>query len=355
MDEDQGASGAFVFNGNWREFAPIALTNLLLMIVTLGIYRFWAKARERRYLWSRTDFIGDPLEWTGTGKELFVGFLFAILLIGPPVLVLQFGLQALIVRGHPGAAFLIGMGAYVVLLYLIGVARFRGLRYRLSRTYWHGIRGGSDVQGWRYGISYFWKTVVGSLAAGLLIPWSMISLWNERWGSMSFGPHRFESYASQGPIFGRFMLFYLLPVVGCVGVVGTAAMSMGGAAPADPAKVGIMLVAGVVAAYLAIGVIALAFYAAFFREGVGHLLLGKLRFHFDARTIDWFKLILGHAGLVIVTLGIGLVFISYRNWAFFIRHMAASGEVTLAEMTQSPTAAPRQGEGLLDAFDVGAF
>ena len=32
---DQGS--AFGFEGSWREFAPIAFTNLLLTIVTLGI------------------------------------------------------------------------------------------------------------------------------------------------------------------------------------------------------------------------------------------------------------------------------------------------------------------------------
>jgi len=61
---------AIRFTGTWQESLPIALTNLLLTVVTLGIYRFWAKARERRYLWSRTEFIDDRLEWTGTGKEM---------------------------------------------------------------------------------------------------------------------------------------------------------------------------------------------------------------------------------------------------------------------------------------------
>lgn len=36
---------AIRFTGNWREYLPIAATNVLLIIVTLGIYRFWAKAR----------------------------------------------------------------------------------------------------------------------------------------------------------------------------------------------------------------------------------------------------------------------------------------------------------------------
>ena len=42
---------AFMFHGTWRDFAPIAFTNLLLTIVTLGIYRFWATTRERQYSW----------------------------------------------------------------------------------------------------------------------------------------------------------------------------------------------------------------------------------------------------------------------------------------------------------------
>ena len=70
---------AIHFYGDWREYLPIAFTNFLLTVVTLGIYRFWATARERRYLWSRTTVIDDPLEWTGTGKEMFVGFVIAVL------------------------------------------------------------------------------------------------------------------------------------------------------------------------------------------------------------------------------------------------------------------------------------
>lgn len=74
---------AIRFTGNWREYLPIAATNVLLIVVTLGVYRFWAKARERRYLWSRTEVIDDALEWTGTGKEMFFGFLMAALILLP--------------------------------------------------------------------------------------------------------------------------------------------------------------------------------------------------------------------------------------------------------------------------------
>ena len=64
-----GESRGIEFTGNWRDYLPIAITNALLIICTLGFYRFWASARQRRYLWSRTRFIDDSLNGQGPGKR----------------------------------------------------------------------------------------------------------------------------------------------------------------------------------------------------------------------------------------------------------------------------------------------
>ena len=79
-----------------------------------------------------------------------------------------------------------------------------------------------------------------------------------------------------------------------------------------------------------------------------------LEFSFNASTRDWLMLFLGDIALVVLTLGIGSIFLSYRHWKFFITHMEASGEILLDELTQSETRMASQGEGLLDAFDIGA-
>lgn len=349
---------AFGFQGNWKEFAPIALTNLLLTIVTLGIYRFWAKTRERQYLWSRTRFIDDTLEWTGTGKELFIGFLMAAVLILIPLFILNFGIQGLVLRGYVLLVSILVPALYIFLLFIFGLARFRALRYRLSRTYWHGIRGGSADPGWGYGWSAVWKPMIGFLAAGLMIPWSMTELWNERWRAMSFGPHHFRSDVRPGPLMGRYLLFYLLPIAGCVAAVGAIgfAVSRGAATPGpNPAGAAAGIIIGALAVYVILGVIALAFYAKYFREAVGHLSLTSIDFEFKASTWDWFKLITGNILLVIGTLGIGYAFLGYRNWKFLITHLEAGGEIDFALLTQSSTPELKQGEGLLDAFDVGAI
>ena len=90
------------------------------------------------------------------------------------VLVLFFGpyffvslvLNRLVFDNQPGLAGALLLGVFVLTFYLGGVALFRALRYRMGRTYWHGIRGGSDDRGWSYGWSYVKKMV----AAMALIP-----------------------------------------------------------------------------------------------------------------------------------------------------------------------------------------
>lgn len=348
-------ASAFAFEGDWKEFAPIAFTNLLLSIVTLGIYRFWAVTRERQYLWSRSRFIDEPLEWTGTGMELFIGFLMAILLLGLPYLVVTLISQGAVLRGQEEVAAIIALVSGLVLFYFVGVARFRALRYRLSRSQWYGIRGGSDDPGFGYGFSYIWKSIVGALAAGLMIPWAMCSLWDERWHKMSFGPHRFISNTEAGPLMKRFLLFYLLPILLAVvgAVVGGQSLAGGGSSAAFGAMIILLLVAGV--AYLVLPVVWLLYYAKFYRNAVGGLSLDSLTFGFRARSADWLLLFLGDIAIVVGTLGIGSIFLGYRHWKFFVTHMEAYGEIDLDRLTQSATARASQGEGLLDALDVGAF
>jgi uncharacterized membrane protein YjgN (DUF898 family) len=344
------ADSAFRFTGSWREFAPIAFTNLLLTIATLGIYRFWATTRERRYLWSRTEFIDDSLEWTGTGAEMFKGFLIVMALLLPGILFLQFGFQAMVLRGQAVAAGVIAAALYGGFFYLIGVARYRALRYRLTRTYWHGIRGGGEPGGWGYGWSYIWKSLVGALAAGLLVPWSMTQLWNERWSRMSFGPHRFEANADTDGLMSRWIPVLVVPFL--AGLIAIAAASQAGDNPATVALIGFLTIFGTYALWAIVG---LGYYAAYLRKVIGTLEMGGLTFHFTARSMDWLKLFLGHVGIVVVTLGIGFVFLSYRNWSFFIRHLEATGNVELDSLIQSEAERATDAEGLASAFDIGAI
>jgi uncharacterized membrane protein YjgN (DUF898 family) len=349
---------AFEFHGSWQEYAPIAFTNLLLTIVTLGIYRFWATARTRRYLWSRTRFIDDRFEWAGTGMELFKGAVMVFFVIGLPLIAFNFLIQRLVLNGNGVIAGALGLGFFLLVYWLVGVARFRALRYRLARTYWRGIRGGSENPGMAYGVSYMWKNFVGTFALGLLIPWSMVSLWNERWKAMSFGPYKFDAEGRVEGLMGRFLLCYAAPFLAMIAafvVVVPIAMASGGQTTPGSAGSVLAAIGFVFGVYFIFGLVILAFYAKFFRQMVEATSLHTLNFGFTASTKDWLKLFLGDAALILFTLGIGVIFLSYRHWAFGVRHLHAFGYVEVDHLTQSATPELREGEGLLDAFDMGAI
>lgn len=357
--DDESRGWAMEFTGTWQEFLPIALTNLLLTIVTLGIYRFWAKARERQYFWSRTRFIDDHFEWTGTGKEMFLGFLIVFLALIPVVGLIW--LAAFLFTGNAFAQLLGGLllvTVYGGLFYMTGVASLRALRYRLSRTYWHGIRGGSADGGWGYGLEYTWRNLVTFIALFLPFPWAQTRLWNARFNKMSFGQLRFHADATAEGLMGRWLIVYGV-FGGTLALLFLVTSSLAGGTPEEfEAAAGssmMMLLFVFIAFYIVLPLAALAYFAAYYRRAAGATSLGDLRFRFTARTADWLLLFLGHAGLVIGTLGIGLLFISYRNYSFAVRHLHVEGDVDVAALAQSATRAPTDAEGLADAFDIGAI
>jgi uncharacterized membrane protein YjgN (DUF898 family) len=346
------------FTGTWREYLPIAATNVLLTIVTLGVYRFWATARQRRYLWSRTEVIGDRLEWSGTGKEMFIGFLIVMAVLIPFFLFIQFLFPAMVARGKEGAAAGIFTLFYIALIYLGGFARFRALRYRLSRTWWRGIRGGSNDPGWNYGGEYLGRVALSAMTFFVLWPWAATRLWSSRWNQMSFGDLTFHSQLDADGLKRRWAAVYLVPIAMFM-VIGLIAFAAIGGAQREAAdsQVGIFGMIGLLflLIYLIIPLMTLHWYAKFYRKAAEALSLGNLEFGFDARTRDWLKLFLGNIALAVVTLGFGLAYWGYRNWAFMVRHMQLYGEINVSQLSQSTTHAPAEAEGFADAFDIGAI
>ena len=346
------------FTGSWREYLPIAATNVLLIIVTLGIYRFWAAARQRRYLWSRTEVIGDRLEWSGTGKEMFIGFLVVSAFLLPFFLFFQFLFPAMVARGKEAAAGGILLLFQLALLYLSGVARFRALRYRLSRTWWRGIRGGSNEPGWGYGGEYLWRIGVASITAYIAWPWMATALFRDRWKEMSFGSLQFRSDLQMEGLGRRWAAVYLVPIAALIvgGIlIGLATAGVvaagGGNSPTFFMIIGFLFLS----IYLVIPLMTLHWYAKYYRLAAETLSLGDLEFGFDATTGQWLKLLLGNLLLAVVTLGLGLSFWGYRNWAFMVRHMHLYGEINVTDLAQSTTHAPGEAEGFADAFDLGAI
>ena len=93
--------------------------------MTLGIYRFWATTRERRYLWSRSRFVDERLEWAGTGMELFIGFLLVLALFALPFFAI--GLLGVLIRRNVLVIFMcLELMLVASTIALVAFSRFNG-------------------------------------------------------------------------------------------------------------------------------------------------------------------------------------------------------------------------------------
>jgi uncharacterized membrane protein YjgN (DUF898 family) len=165
------------FRGLAGDFFLLQLGNLGLSIITLGIYRFWGKTRYRRFLWNQTLLDGDPLEYRGTGLELFIGAILVILLVTIPFGVISLVAGAIFSNAAVGIG--IAQGLLILLIYyLVSVGQYRSWRYLFSRTSWRGIRSGMTEQGFAFGWYGFGLALAQIFSLGLATPWVSVKRWN---------------------------------------------------------------------------------------------------------------------------------------------------------------------------------
>ncbi|MEL7152832.1 MAG: DUF898 family protein, partial [Pseudomonadota bacterium] len=73
-------SGAvpFQFKGNAKEWFGIWIVNLLLTLVTIGIYSAWAKVRTQKYFYNHTYVQDRNFDYHATGGQILIGRLIVI-------------------------------------------------------------------------------------------------------------------------------------------------------------------------------------------------------------------------------------------------------------------------------------
>jgi uncharacterized membrane protein YjgN (DUF898 family) len=351
----------------------MVFANFLLTVLTLTFYRFWAKTRVRRHLWSCVEINGEPLEYTGRGIELFKGALFVLATIGLPVIALIAGLSLLL--GYDNT-MVTGLQTLLIpaAFFLWGAAHYRARRYRLSRTLWRGIRaslGGSSIN---YTLAYCGSTLARFLTLGWATPVLNFALQQQMTNAASFGnlPFRFKGRAR--PLYGAYAISWVLFIVGaavlfwCVTLVLDIALATqlgqllnylffglrSGSVEQKLPMIILSLVAVPGIFFFTIYPAIWSFYTA--RElavFASYTSLGNAQFKFDASAASIIALGLGNFLIWALTLGIGKPFIQQRMLRFLCAKLTVLGTLDIEAIKQSRAPIPSKGEGLADIFKIG--
>lgn len=71
----------FQFTGSGKEYFSIWIVNLLLSVLTLGIYSAWAKVRREQYFHRNTLLDDQPFDYTGNPRSILIGRILALAII----------------------------------------------------------------------------------------------------------------------------------------------------------------------------------------------------------------------------------------------------------------------------------
>lgn len=203
------ANSGISYEGRAGRLFGLGLKVAALTLLTLGFYRFWGKTEIRRYLWSRVRLDADRFEYTGTGKELFLGFLIVLAVLIPLGIVFQ-TLAVFSVAWSPAAQAWVSSLQTVVFLYLIGYAIYRARRYRLSRTLLRGIRFGQAGSAVRYGLMFLGYMLLAVVTLGIAKPVGDVALYRFQTNNTQFGDHGFEFDGKARDMMGRWLLCWVL-------------------------------------------------------------------------------------------------------------------------------------------------
>lgn len=205
VDDMHTASAGMTFTGRRRDLFGLLFRGYLLMLPTIGIYRFWQTTWKRRFYWQNTEIDGDPLEYDGHAVQLLIGFLFALAFFLPiyaGFFFLSTQSSSVTLLGY----LLVG----TVLWFLSGYAIYRARDFRLSRTLWRGIRFDQKGNAWAYALRRFLWSLLMTITAGLVYPFMAGSLWKYRYSHSWYGDRRFGFAGTWRLIAGAYYGAYLI-------------------------------------------------------------------------------------------------------------------------------------------------
>lgn len=158
------------------------------------IYYPWAKAKQLQFVYSATSLNGDYFSFHGTGKEMFKGFIKAILTFGT-----LYGLLFLFLK--------LQMPIIGVILFYLGflaifpIAIHGSYRYRMSRTSWRGIRFGYIGNRMEF-VKLFFKWIgLTIITLGIYGPWMAMNMRNYLLANVRFGDAEFDYDGDGGDYF----------------------------------------------------------------------------------------------------------------------------------------------------------
>ena len=318
------------FTGSGKEYFPIWIVNILLTIVTIGIYSAWAKVRRKRYFYGNTVLAGHSFEYHAKGTQIFLGRLIAIGLI-------------IVVNIASALNPIFGLIGTLIFLVLLPMFVVRSLRFNARVTSYRNVR--FDFVGKTGGafVAVLLGSLVAILSLGLLAPFASRWLYRYVFNNLRYGDRPFATDPGIGKLYKSLILPALMMVVGLVLVSITAAAAIALTSQGFPMDDDARAYAAVAAIYIGMFgfFIILAIAGIFYRIAVRNVvwnattLDGRHRLMSDMGRFRYFWIVISNLVVTVFTFGLMRPWAAVREARYIAEHSGIAFEGDLGEVFSS--------------------
>lgn len=330
----------FTFTGTAGAYFGIWIVNLLLSIVTLGIYTAWAKVRRMRYFYGNTWLDAHNFEYHARPSQILIGRLIVVAaLIVYNVLINVSPVFLVLIVPYLGAfPWLINKS----FAFNARMTSYRNVRFVFGGTYWGAFR------------SFILWPLAASLTAGVLLPFASRSAQNYIGNNLRFGTAAFKTKAPLRSLYGLWgvcMVLVLALLLFAAGSIFTLVSQIEGDLDPEHSPFAIAAILPILVAYIGM----LLLYI-FYRAGVRNIaynattLDGRHQLESRVGRIRYVWILVSNLFAALFTLGLMIPWGAIRTWRYLAAKTALIAVGPLDEFVDQ--AAPEGNVAAAEYFDV---
>ncbi|HZM00023.1 MAG TPA: YjgN family protein [Planctomycetota bacterium] len=335
-----GDTVGFEFTGSAGEYFRIWIVNVVLTVLTLGIYAAWAKVNKRRYFWGNTQLAGRAFEYTGNPIAILKGnLIFGAAAIG----------YFVAARVEPLLVLVPAVAIWLVYPWLFQKAMRFNAHHTRHRNLRFGFHGGlRESYAIHLGLSLLILPTLGLI-------WPYLEARKKRYqlGNLSYGTARFRFTGEARPLYTIFFAslgLFGISVLVAILVAVVCAMALKGSG--EHSELTTLL--GAAGGYLG-GALAGVYYTTSVTNwALGHTAVADVAsFRSSMRVGEVLKLELVNVLAIVGSVGLAIPWAAVRRARYRWSHLEASFSGHVEAVTAALTPEPGVlGDVAADQFDI---